>query len=146
MAEENMQLSDDEPISLESDEPISLEADDAPSPPMASAPAPVVEEEPIKLSESSGESSKTQVRAFGASALKADAKSEFKRQLNVDGAGATRCKVFHSKIAIAPLHFMETQINEWLDGANVEVKEIGHVIGVMEGKKPEPNLIVLVWY
>ena len=70
----------------------------------------------------------------------------FARALNRTGMGATRCKLFHSRIALAPLDHMERSINEWLDAAEVEVKQVGHIIGTMEGKSPEPNLIMVVWY
>ncbi|MFB3890448.1 MAG: hypothetical protein ACE15C_00345 [Phycisphaerae bacterium] len=86
------------------------------------------------------------VRTFGTGAAKLDQKLEHKRQVNVTGAGATRCRVFYSKIAVAPLQHLEHQINEWLDATNFEVKHIAQTIGVMEGKTPEPNLIVTVWY
>ena len=86
------------------------------------------------------------VRAFGAGTAAVTKKVEFRRELNVTGHGATRCRLFHSRIAIAPLQNLENQVNEWLDGEKVEIKHVGHVIGVMEGKKSEPNLLVMVWY
>jgi hypothetical protein len=54
--------------------------------------------------------------------------------------------VFRSRIAAAALDFMENQVNQWLDSEKIEIKHVGHVIGVMEGKTPEPNVIVMVWY
>ena len=87
------------------------------------------------------------MRAFGVTGGASDAAEiKYARALNVDGSGATRCRIFHSKIAVASLSFMEKQINEWLDGDQIEIKQIGHVIGIMEGKRPEPNLMVVVWY
>jgi hypothetical protein len=86
------------------------------------------------------------MRTFGTGAVKLDQKLEHKRQVNLTGAGATRCRVFWSKIAVASLQHMEHQINEWLDASSFEVKQISQTIGVMEGKTPEPNLIVTVWY
>ena len=71
---------------------------------------------------------------------------QFKRPLNADGSGATRCRLFHSKIAVASLEFMEHQINEWLDAEKIEIKHVSQIIGTMEGKRPEPNLMVIVWY
>ena len=41
---------------------------------------------------------------------------------------------------------MQRQINEWLDSDEIEVKQVGHLIGTMEGKRPEPNLRVMIWY
>jgi hypothetical protein len=66
--------------------------------------------------------------------------------LNVDGSGATRCKLFHSKISDGPLEHMQQVINGWLDSEKIEVKFVTQSIGVMEGKHAEPNVIVLVWY
>lgn len=108
------------------DEPISLEPEHEAS---AAAPAP------------------TAVRAFGQPGIRIGTeKVQFKRPLNVTGQGATRFRIFHSKIALTPLETMEQKINQWLESDNVEVKQVGHVIGVMEGKIAEPNLLVLVWY
>lgn len=111
------------------------------------------EEEPISLVpddegislEDSGETHHS-VKAFGARGLGVEKKSNFKRALNMSGTGATRCRMFHSRIAQAPLEYMEKQINDWLDGELIEVKHVGHVIGTLEGKTPEPNVIVMVWY
>ena len=41
---------------------------------------------------------------------------------------------------------MEQQINEWIDGNQIEIKAVTQVVGVMEGKTPEPNVIITVWY
>lgn len=74
------------------------------------------------------------------------AATHFKRPLNANGTGATRFRVFHSKISIAPLENLEHSINSWIDGDKIEVKHVGHLIGTMEGKRPEPNLLVMIWY
>jgi hypothetical protein len=124
MAENVSDFADEEPLSIEGGE-----------------------EEPLGLVESAQKEGKTQVRAFGGPrAATARKEEQFKRPLNVTGQGATRCKVFHSKIAVPSLEFMENQINEWLDGEKIEIKAVGQVIGTMEGKTPVPNLIVMVWY
>ena len=121
---EDIHVPDDEPISIEPD------ADD---------------EAPISLAEG-GPSGARAVRALGGASAADKRTSKFSRSLNVTGQGATRCRIFRSKIAIASLDFMENQINEWLDSDQIEIKHVGHVIGTMEGKRPEPNLIVTVWY
>jgi len=36
--------------------------------------------------------------------------------------------------------------NEWLDSDDIDVKEVGHLIGTMHGKIDEDNIIVMVWY
>ncbi len=106
------------------------------------------EEEPIHLEEELPEETHhAEVKAFGAGhGLGHKASSQYKRPLNVTGQGATRCKVYFSKIAPPSLEFMENQINQWLDSEQIEVKQVSQVIGVMEGKTPQPNLIVMVWY
>ncbi len=104
--------------------------------------------EPLSLVDDSGESmirTSSQKRTFG-TAQAAEKKTEFKRPPNVDGSGATRCRIFHSKISLTPLEHLENQVNEWLDSEEIEVKHVGHVIGTMEGKRSEPNLVVMVWY
>ncbi len=131
---------DDGPISLDDgdDDAEPIELDDASD-----------EDEPIKLVEEDEDAEPTDfgagVKTFGVDADAAH-KREYKRSLNTDGSGATRCRIFHSKIAQAPLENMESQINDWLDGDEIEVKQVGHIIGTMEGKRPEPNLMVIVWY
>ena len=132
MAEDNLLDPEDEPIRLDDDEPIRLDDDD----------------EPISLveSEESPDFSAGGVKTFGVTGGAGTEKREYKRPLNTDGSGATRCRMFHSKIAVASLEFMENQINEWLDSDRIEIKHVGHVIGTMEGKRPEPNLLVMVWY
>jgi hypothetical protein len=103
------------------------------------------ENESISLSDE-GQPTGTAVRAIGGGGMLGDKKATFKRSLNVDGQGATRCRMFRSRIAAASLEHMEKQINDWLDGDKIEIKHVGHVIGVVEGKTPEPNLLVMVWY
>ena len=127
MAEDNiLNPADDKPISLAGDdEPISL----------------------VDEPEGPSDFSAGGVQTFGvAGGAEAAARKQYKRPLNNNGTGATRCRVFNSKIAIASLEFMEGQINEWLDSEEIEIKDVGHIIGTMEGKRPEPNLLLVVWY
>ena len=41
---------------------------------------------------------------------------------------------------------MEKQVNEWVDGEEIEVKHVGHTIGILQGKTNEENIFVTVWY
>ncbi len=123
---------------ISDDEPISLEPQQAPQPRED-------EDEPISLV-ATGASGATALRAFGAAAGAAVRREEYKRPLNVSGQGATRCRLFRSKLAVAPLEHLEQSVNEWLDANEIEIKHVGHVIGTLEGKRPEPNLILMVWY
>jgi len=131
MAEDDILKPADGPISVDDEEPIALEGGD----------------EPLSLvdSEGTGGLAPAGLTTIGMAGGPAE-KVAYKRSLNANGTGATRCRVFHTKIAIAPLENMEKQINEWLDGEEIEIKHVGHLIGTMEGKRPEPNLLVLVWY
>lgn len=116
---------------------------------MADDNIPLSEDTPISIEGETSPTPGSGVRAIGAAAARGpglNVKSAFKRPLNVTGQGATRCRIFRTRIAAAALEFMETQINQWLDSENIEVKEVGHLVGTMEGKTPEPNIVVMVWY
>ena len=124
------------------DAPVPLGPDDEPV--LLEPPAPAPEaDEPISLEESSGPS---QVRMSKRFEDRAAVKAEFKRQLNVTGAGATRCRVFHSKVSVAALELMQKQINAWIDGDQIEVKHVAQTMGIMKGKVDEENVIISVWY
>ena len=86
------------------------------------------------------------VKAFGVKKIIGGKKEPFGRKPTMTGQGAVRCRVFHSRVAPNPLAYMEEQINDWLDKNEIEVKAVNQVIGVMEGKTPEPNVIITVWY
>ena len=126
---------DDAVIPLDTgDEPVSL-TPDAPS-------APDDDDEPISLvGEVSG-----QVKQSATLGEQLKGKADYKRPLNLTGAGATRCRIFHCKIAETSLTSMEEQINAWLDSEEVEVKQVGHNIGTLQGKLAEENLIVTIWF
>lgn len=122
-------------------EPIPIDPDD-----LESAEEEEEEElEPLALEDDDGEDHSHLIQQFGAG-LGAKTDKQYKRPLNLTGQGATRCKVFHSRIADGPITYMEEQINEWLDNNDVEVKYVSQTVGVWEGKKSEPNLIVSLWY
>ena len=135
MADDNLSFSDDEPLSLKP-EP------SAPTPPPAGAD----EEEPLSLVDSDSDGSGASLKAFGAGLGSARRQQQYVRSLNLDGAGATRCRIFHSKIAESSLEYMQDQINGWLDSEEIEAKHVGHVMGTMEGKVAIPSVIVMVWY
>ncbi|MDY6913656.1 MAG: hypothetical protein SVT52_04275 [Planctomycetota bacterium] len=135
----------------ESKEPVSPEPQSAgdEEEPVVLKPGPAKpDDEPISLVESDGSGQKIgMVRELGDAKAKAKVEQrQYKRPLNLTGQGATRCRIFHSRIAAAPLTYMEQQINDWLDGEKIEIKNVGHVIGIMEGKTPQPNVVVMVWY
>jgi hypothetical protein len=105
------------------------------------------EGEPIGLvaEDETGQAGPQKIQAFG-HGLGTMTKSEYRRPVNITGSGATRCKVFHSKIAPGPMEFLEKTINDWVDEAGIEIKFVTKTVGVLEGKRAEPNLIVMIWY
>ncbi len=127
-------------------------ADSEPKRPMIQRdePPPIVIDEPeeaLPLVEGDGDDGgPSKIQTFGTAAGRVETKTEFNRPLNLTGAGATRCRMFHSKVTLTALDHMVSTINEWLDSEEVELKYISQVIGTMEGKKPEPNVIITVWY
>jgi len=140
MSQDNDSISfDDEPIELEDldDKPISIEgADDKP---LSVEP----DDEPLTIAEeSSGRaiSHTAGIRGAGAEGF------NFSRPMQKTGQGATRCRVFRSKISVPAIEGLQEHINEWLDSDDIDVKEVGHLIGTMHGKIDEDNIIVMVWY
>ncbi len=114
----------------------------------ASAEAISEEDEPITLvDEEEFETSHRKIESFAKKKTTEFDESKLKRPLNKNGTGATRFKIFHSKISNGALEFMTQQINQWLDNdENIEVKMVQSHVGILEGKHPEPHLILTVWY
>ena len=121
-------------MAAEDEGPLPLETEDEDLEPLP------LEDEPAS---SQGES---KIHAFGSVAAAGAVEQKLSRGMNIPGTGATRCRVFHSKITVGAIDHMVSQINEWLDGSEAEVKHVTQVVGVMEGKKSEPNVILTVWY
>lgn len=70
-----------------------------------------------------------------------------KRHLHHSGQGAIRCRIFHAKLNDGALHFMQDQINDWIDqNPEVEIKQMSTDVGIVEGKSSEPHLIITVFY
>jgi len=131
MAEKELEEIQPEPEPEHEPEPIQLDLEP-------------LEPEPFDPSDGD-EANRSAIHIPGADLLKKQ-KVQYKRPPNSSSQGAIRCRIFRSKIAVASLEYLENQINNWLDGEDIDVKHVGHVIGIMEGKTPEPNLIVTVWY
>jgi len=132
--------------------PIPLTSDKEPIP-LESVPDPQAQSddenpEPISLAGSDEPAGPSKIQTFeSSSGLKAVAGVQLKRPLNATGRGATRVRTFHTKLNHAALAFLDNQVNEWIDAHDdVEVKFCSSTIGVVEGKKAEPHLIITVWY
>jgi len=133
----------DDDLTIPFDEEQTQDPRDDESIPLLGAEEEEAEEETISLSDPlRGPSAVRAIR----SSLDIGKKADYKRPVNVTGTGATRCRLFHCKIADSSLEHLENQINEWIDDEGVEVKHVGHMVGLMEGKHTEPNVIVIVWY
>ena len=135
------------PFDDTNDEPIPLELDDASTAQSPSGGG----LEPISLEgdrQDAQEFTSSKIRTFESqSGLKGPAQHEFKRPLNTDGRGATRVRTFHTKLNDAAFRFLDEQINDWIDAnPGVEVKFTNTTIGTVEGKRPEPQVIISIWY
>ena len=72
---------------------------------------------------------------------------EYKRPLNQSGQGATRLRIFHSKISNGAVRHLEKTVNQWLDNnPEIEIKFSTTTVGTWEGKHAEPNLILTIFY
>ncbi|MBN2210519.1 MAG: hypothetical protein JW709_03910 [Sedimentisphaerales bacterium] len=86
------------------------------------------------------------IQAFGTTAQR-EPDEKLHRQTQLTGRGATRTRTFHAKLNDGAMAFLDQQINEWLDQhPEYEVKFATTTIGVVEGKRQEPHLIINVWY
>lgn len=83
------------------------------------------------------------ITAFGKGKQK---ESEWLREPNATGTGATHVRTFHSKLTDDALSYVDTQVNAWLDEhPEFEVKLVTTTIGTFTGKVKEPHLICQVW-
>jgi DNA-directed RNA polymerase subunit M/transcription elongation factor TFIIS len=113
---------------------------------------PAVQEEPSEsltlVDEAEFQQSGRKIEAFSNKTKTPDHKEAvFHKPLQKTGAGATRIKIFHTKMNDGAVEFMAHLINEWADSnPDVEIKNSQTTVGVWEGKHPEPHLIITVWY
>jgi hypothetical protein len=112
------------------------------------------EQEPIALvsEQEMGEGDPTQheIRSFGGPASigrTAHDETTLRRGLLQQG-GATRCRMFHSRLNDGAMSYMENQINEWADAnPDIVIKFMSTTIGMFEGKQQrEAHIIVTVFY
>lgn len=63
------------------------------------------------------------------------------------GERITNCKTFFTKLHPGAVEFLDEQISSWLrDNPNVVVKHTNVVVGEVQAKKTEPNILITVWY
>lgn len=93
-----------------------------------------------------GESGESKIRAFDQKLVSGRHEDTWERSPNVTGTGAIHVKSFHCKLSEESLHYLDTQVNEWLDAhPQYEVKFVTTAVGDWISKTREPNLIVQVW-
>lgn len=60
---------------------------------------------------------------------------------------ANRMRTFHAKLAEGAIFHLDEQVNGWLDAhPDIEVKFATTSVGTWEGKHPEPNLVLTIFY
>lgn len=80
-------------------------------------------------------------------AVGGQAERVWRRPLRPTTSTATRCRTFHAKLNDASLNNLGDQISEWVDAQDdVEIKFASTAVGVVEGKHPDPHLIVTIFY
>ncbi|MFQ5494869.1 MAG: hypothetical protein ACE5EX_05770 [Phycisphaerae bacterium] len=112
--------------------------------------APIVLEGHEDSTDSASEMSSTRIHGMSAATLLTSAawnESRFKRALEPQGTGATRCRLFHCKLSEGAVEYVNNQINDWLDAnEQITIKFATSTIGMFEGKHTEPNLIMTLFY
>jgi hypothetical protein len=59
----------------------------------------------------------------------------------------TSIKTFFAKLHVGAIEFLDEQITNWLkNNPQVTVKRTNTVVGEIQGKKTEPNIIITIWY
>ena len=105
----------------------------------------LVDDEPEKEQQPSA----TQVRGMSETQLGVGTfdVSGLNRAPEPDNPCATRCRTFHAKLNDGAIAYMNREINEWVDGSeNIRIKFVTSIIGVYEGKRADPHLIITLFY
>ncbi|MBN2456692.1 MAG: hypothetical protein JXB29_09195 [Sedimentisphaerales bacterium] len=59
----------------------------------------------------------------------------------------TGVKTFFTKLHPGAIEFMDEQIADWLKAnPGIEIKTTNTIVGEVQAKKTEPNIIISVWY
>ncbi len=63
------------------------------------------------------------------------------------GERITGVKTFFAKLHVGAIEFLDEQITNWLkSNPDIKVKQTNTVVGEVQGKKTEPNIIISIWY
>lgn len=107
----------------------------------------LVDDEPAK--EQTQSPSATQVRGLTETQLGMGTFDDSKLESPPDPTHpcATRCRTFHAKLNDGAIAYMNREINEWIDrDENIRLKFATSTIGIYEGKRQDPHLIVTLFY
>jgi len=59
----------------------------------------------------------------------------------------TGVKTFFTKLHVGALEFLDEQITNWLhSNPGIIIKRTNTVVGEVQGKKTEPNIVITIWY
>jgi hypothetical protein len=59
----------------------------------------------------------------------------------------TAVKTFFAKLHVGAIEFLDEQITNWLkSNPDITVRQTNTVVGEIQGKKTEPNIIITIWY
>lgn len=108
-------------------------------------------EEDVSLGTEAAEEPKPKIKAFGDDSVFGQMvdhdEAKWKRPTNNTGRGAIRCRTFHTKLSDAAISYMDSLVAEWTEkNPQIEIKFATSTVGIYEGKRAEPHLIVTVFY
>lgn len=75
-----------------------------------------------------------------------DTEKQYTRQPDPKSPNAIRCRTFHAKMTEGALHFLDEQVNRFLESHGYECKHAHLTLGQFQSKNVETHLIVQVWY
>lgn len=65
----------------------------------------------------------------------------------VSGEHITGVRTFFTKLHVNAIPFLDEQMTKWLkDNPDISIKRTNTVVGHIQAKKTEPNIIITVWY
>ncbi len=65
----------------------------------------------------------------------------------VPGERITNVKTFFTKLHVNAIPFLDEQMTKWLEeNPDISIKRTNIVVGEVQAKKTEPNIIITVWY
>jgi hypothetical protein len=131
----------DPPVSASpvSRKPLTLGANGSPKPqavprPQASAPRPAPRPVPRPVPRP-------------ASAQAAGVSKQVARAVSNNASRITGMKTFYTKLHPGALDFIDEQVAEWLKAhPSVSIKQTNVIVGEVQSKKTEPNIIITIWF